>query len=89
MLHLFQKELDKIKPEKICNISENERVNYLLGLFNMANTKVALLCNHQKNVPSNINNTLEKINKMIAKLRKQKRKQLNVNQKWIKKIMKK
>ena len=71
---LFQKELDKIKPEKICSISENERVNYLLGLFNMANTKVALLCNHQKNVPSNINNTLEKINKMISKLRKQKKK---------------
>tara|TARA_B110000902_G_C14288877_1_gene580048 strand:+ start:1371 stop:1904 length:534 start_codon:yes stop_codon:yes gene_type:complete len=71
---LFQKELDKIKPEKICSISENERINYLLGLFNMANTKVALLCNHQKNVPSNISATLEKINTMIGKLRKTKKK---------------
>lgn len=71
---LFQKELDKIKPEKICSISENERINYLLGLFNMANTKVALLCNHQKNVPSNISATVEKINTMIRKLRKTKKK---------------
>ena len=71
---LFQKELDKIKPEKICSISENERINYLLGLFNMANTKVALLCNHQKNVPSNISATIEKINTMIKKLRKTKKK---------------
>ena len=71
---LFQKELDKIKPEKICGISESERINYLLGLFNMANTKVALLCNHQKNVPSNISKILEKINTMMKKLKKQKKK---------------
>lgn len=72
--YLFQKEIDKIKPEKICGISESERINYLLGLFNMANTKVALLCNHQKNVPSNISKTLEKIDNMMKKLKKQKKK---------------
>tara|TARA_B110000879_G_C11135344_1_gene497878 strand:+ start:213 stop:1862 length:1650 start_codon:yes stop_codon:yes gene_type:complete len=71
---LFQKELDKIKPDKICGISENERLNYLLGLFNMANTKVALLCNHQKNVPSNINATIERIDNMLKKLKKKKKK---------------
>lgn len=71
--YLFQKELDKIKPEKICGISESERINYLLSLFNMANTKVALLCNHQKNVPSNITSAIEKYDEKIKKLKKKKK----------------
>lgn len=71
--YLFQKELDKIKPEKMCGISESERINYLLSLFNMANTKVALLCNHQKNVPSNITSAIEKYDEKIKKLKKKKK----------------
>ena len=71
---LFQKELNKIKPEKIEKINESERLNYLLGLFNQANTAVALLCNHQKNVPTNLKKTIDKFNEKIKKLRKRKQK---------------
>ena len=51
---LFQKELDKIKEEHIKSIDDNERLNYLIAMFNQANTAVALLCNHQKNVNSSL-----------------------------------
>lgn len=67
---LLQKELNKIKSSTIDKIDKNERINYLIGLFNMANTKVAILCNHQKNVSSNLNNVINKINDRIKSLRK-------------------
>ena len=47
---VFQKELDKINEDKVLAFDENERINYLLSMFIQANTVVALLCNHQKNV---------------------------------------
>lgn len=72
--YLFQKELDKIKPEKICSINESERVNYLIGLFNQANTQVALLCNHQKNVESDLTKALDKYDENIKNLKKKKKK---------------
>jgi len=68
--YLFQKEIDKIKEEKISLIGSNERLNFLISMFNQANTTVALLCNHQKNVSSNINEYLEKINIRIKELKK-------------------
>ena len=67
---LLQKELNKIKSSTIDKIDKNEKINYLIGLFNMANTKVAILCNHQKNVSSNLNNVINKINDRIKSLRK-------------------
>ena len=39
----------------------------LLDEFNKANAKVAILCNHQKNVSKSANVQLEKINEMIKK----------------------
>ena len=51
---LFQKELDKVNPNIVDKMPEAERINYLISVFNQANTAVALLCNHQKNVSSNI-----------------------------------
>jgi DNA topoisomerase-1 len=53
---------------------EIERVNYLISIFNQANTAVAVLCNHQKNVSSNIEKTLETIDNMITKYKNLKRK---------------
>ena len=47
---VFQKELDKINEDKVKAIHESERINYLIAMFNQANTTVALLCNHQKSV---------------------------------------
>ena len=72
--YLFQKELDKAKESVIMKIPESERINYLVTFFNQANTSVALLCNHQKNVSSNIDKQLETINERIKKLEKDKKK---------------
>jgi len=68
--NLFQKELDKIKPEKIMTNDENERINILIALFNQANSEVAILCNHQKNVGKGYETQIEKIDDMIKKLKK-------------------
>lgn len=71
---LFQKELDKIKEEKVAEIDPNERLNYLIAMFNQANTAVALLCNHQKNVDKSIDNMIDKIDDRLKELKKQKNK---------------
>ena len=69
---LFQKELDKIKD---INISDsNERLNYFIAMFNQANTSVALLCNHQKNVNSSLDNNITKLDDRIKELKKKKNK---------------
>ena len=72
--YLFQKEIDKIRMDRVEKLPESERMNYIISLFQQANTAVALLCNHQKAVTSNLDNALDKIDERIKKLRKQKRK---------------
>jgi DNA topoisomerase-1 len=74
---LFQKEIDKIKEENIKDIDPNERLNYLIAMFNQANTSVALLCNHQKGVNHGIDNMINKIDNRIKELKKMKSKQTN------------
>jgi len=76
--NLFQKELDKIKEEKINKIDESERLNYLISLFNQANTEVALLCNHQKAVSGNLEEQLKKFDDRIKKYKKIKKKLLDL-----------
>ena len=71
---LFQKEIDKLKEEKVSSIEPNERLNYLISMFNQANTAVALLCNHQKSTNTSIDTTLNKINDKIKELKKKKKK---------------
>lgn len=71
---VFQKELDKIKEEKIAEIDSNEKLNFLISMFNQANTAVALLCNHQKNVSKTLDDQVDKIDKMIKELKKKKAK---------------
>ena len=73
---LFQKELDKIKEEKVSEIDPNERLNYLIAMFNQANTAVALLCNHQKATNSSIDNMLDKIDDRLKELKQKKKKYL-------------
>ena len=70
---LFQKEIDKIKEEKLSSIDSNERLNYLIAMFNQANTAVALLCNHQKNTNTSLNNSLGKLDEQIKELLKKKK----------------
>jgi DNA topoisomerase-1 len=71
---LFQKEIDKIRKERVDEIDSNERLNYLIAMFNQANTEVALLCNHQKNVNSSLDTALDKIESRIKELKNKKRK---------------
>ena len=66
--YLFQKEIDKIKLNP--KLDPEERLNYLLSMFNHANTEVALLCNHQKGVVSKMDNIINKYNDKIKKYKK-------------------
>lgn len=74
---LFQKELERVNTTILDKMPESEKINYLISIFNQANTAVALLCNHQKNVSSDIDKKLEKINENIKKYRDKKNKSKN------------
>ena len=69
---VFQKELDKIKEDKLYEINTEERLNFLISMFNQANTAVALLCNHQKSVSKGLDEQIDKIDNKIKELRKKK-----------------
>ena len=66
--YLFQIEIDKIKINN--KIQPDERLNYLLSMFNHANAEVALLCNHQKGKVTKIDNIINKYNDKIKKYKK-------------------
>ena len=87
--NLFQKELTKITT-KYENYTETDKINVLLDEFNRANGKVAMLCNHQKNINKSTTKQLDSLNKNIkttkAKLRKAKAKK---NQQKIDELQKK
>lgn len=70
---LFQKEIDKIREEKVENVEPNERLNYLIAMFNQANTAVALLCNHQKNANKSLDTSLDRIEERLKEYKKKKR----------------
>lgn len=72
--YLFQKELDKVNLEKISFANDNEKTNYLQLMFNQANSAVAILCNHQKNVSTDIDKKIGQIDDKIKDLQKKKRK---------------
>ena len=67
-----QKELDKlVSSKKLESFTEsNEKLDYLIAIFHQANTEVALLCNHQKAITANSDNTIDKINHRIKELKK-------------------
>lgn len=62
--NLFQKELKKISA-KFDKYENSDKVNLLLDEFNKANAKVAMLCNHQKNITSSTNKQIDNLDKMI------------------------
>ena len=72
--YLFQQEIDKINYDKVMAIDVNERLNYLIAMFNLANTDVAVLCNHQKNVSSSSDNITKKIDEKLKQLKVKKEK---------------
>jgi DNA topoisomerase-1 len=73
---LFQRELDKIKEEHINQMDPNEKLNYLIAMFNQANTAVALLCNHQKSTNTSLDNLLTKIDNKLKELKNKKKQYL-------------
>ena len=71
--NLFQKELKKI-TKKYVNYDEADKVNILLDEFNKANAKVAMLCNHQKNINKSATKQLGSLNLRIKAYRSRLRK---------------
>lgn len=70
---LFQRELNKI-TSKFENYENDDKINFMIDEFNKANARVALLCNHQKNVNKNFKEQIDKISdklKVAKKLKKQ------------------
>jgi DNA topoisomerase-1 len=72
---IFQKELDKLTSSKKLDMftEKEERLNYLISLFNQANTEVALLCNHQKATNTNLDNVLTIIDNKLKQLKNKKK----------------
>ena len=68
---LFQKELNKITT-KFEKYEEGDKINFMLDEFNKANAKIALLCNHQKNINKNFKEGIDKYNKKIKEYKKKK-----------------
>lgn len=66
--NLFQKELKKIN-KKFDSYDESDKINMLLDEFNKANAKVAMLCNHQKNITQSTNAQIENLDRMIKNAR--------------------
>ena len=69
---LFQKELNKI-TSKYENYDNEDKINLLLDEFNKANAKVALVCNHQKNINKGFKDQLNNINEKLKIYNKKKR----------------
>lgn len=69
---LFQKELNKI-TSKYENYDNEDKINLLLDEFNKANAKVALVCNHQKNINKGFKDQLNNINEKLKICNKKKR----------------
>ena len=66
--NLFQIELDNISKEIEKN-NEDNNINLILNKYQKANVKVALLCNHQKNVSKTFNDQINKLNDKIKELK--------------------
>lgn len=72
---LFQEELVEInsKIEKM-NHDDSAKINLILDMYNKANIKVAILCNHQKNISKSFGEQIEKINDKLNQLKNIKKK---------------
>lgn len=74
---LFQTELNRINYliEEMKNTDKDDslKINLILDMYNKANIKVAILCNHQKNISKSFNEQLKKVNEKINELKKNKK----------------
>lgn len=61
----FQEELDKISDIIDKDKDTDNKINTILNMYNKANIKVAMLCNHQKNVSKSFNDQLSNLKSKI------------------------
>lgn len=69
---LFQNEISSI-TSKFDKYKDEDKLNVLLDMYNKANVKVAMLCNHQKNVSKSFNEQLDKMDEKINELAEKKK----------------
>jgi len=71
---LFQQELNEInsKIDKM-NHDDSSKINLILDMYNKANVKVAILCNHQKNISKSFDEQIDKVNEHIEELTNKKK----------------
>jgi DNA topoisomerase-1 len=70
--NLFYNELDNTS-KKYENYTKDDKFDLLLDGFNKANAKVALLCNHQKNISKNFSEQTNKLKNQLKELKKKKK----------------
>lgn len=73
--YLFQKEIKKINNKFPPEL--NTSVSILMDEYNKANAKVAMLCNHQKNINKSFKPQIEKLDANIKKIKQRLRKAQN------------
>jgi DNA topoisomerase-1 len=86
---LFQNEISSINKQ-FDQYKDEDKINILLDMYNKANIKVAMLCNHQKNVSKSFNEQINKMDTKIKDLLEQKKKLMEnktKNKEKIKKIL--
>lgn len=69
--YLFQEEISNIN-RKYKGYDKSDKIQVLMDLYNKANIRVALLCNHQKNVSKGFKDQLKKIDDKIQELKAKK-----------------
>lgn len=64
----FQKELNNI-TRKYKNYDKNDKESIVMSEFNKASAKIAVLCNHQKNISKNFGENIKKIEDKIKEIK--------------------
>lgn len=71
---LFQTELNDINKQiDKMDHNDNNKINLILDMYNKANVKVAILCNHQKNISKSFNEQIDKMDERIKELKERKK----------------
>jgi DNA topoisomerase-1 len=74
--NIFQDEISTIN-QKYKDYDKPDKMQILMDLYNKANIKVALICNHQKNVSKGFKDQLKKIDDRVRELKEKKKSSRN------------
>jgi len=82
--NLFQRELNAIEKKFLdSSMDDITKLTLIMNEYNKANAKVAILCNHQKNVSKGFGKQMDKIDERLKELKSKKLKYLYNKQKKI------